>query len=242
MRYGIFSDVHSNLEALDAVIAAYRQENIDQYLCVGDIVGYGANPKECIVKIKSLAQVTVAGNHDWASVDLFPVDYFNPDAAAAVAWTMDRLDAEDRQYLMSLQLVFKNRHLTLVHGTLEAPGAFHYMMDEHAARKTFAVLSTDICFVGHSHRAGIFVKDKHGRLSYHKDPAVTIAEFKKYIVNVGSVGQPRDSYPRAAYCVYDTEARQLEIKRIPYDTETTREKIIDAGLPAFLGDRLLLGK
>jgi diadenosine tetraphosphatase ApaH/serine/threonine PP2A family protein phosphatase len=143
---------------------------------------------------------------------------------------------------MSLQLTFINKHLTLVHGTLEEPGAFHYLIDEHAARATFAVLSTKICFVGHSHLAGIFVKDNRGRISYLKERSAGIVEPESYIVNVGSVGQPRDGDPDAAYCVYDTEARTIEIKRVAYDRETARRKIIDAGLPRFLGDRLLSGR
>jgi predicted phosphodiesterase len=242
MRYGIFSDVHSNLEALEAVLDAYKKEAIDEFLCGGDIVGYGANPLECIARIKAVAKLTVAGNHDWASVGLFPVTYFNPLAAQAVSWTRQKLDTADNGFLKGLRLVFKNGDLTLVHGTLHNPEEFNYMMDGDAAERTFEILKTDICFVGHSHLPGFFIQDEEKRLSYREKDALAIQKGRQYIVNVGSVGQPRDRNPDAAYCIYDTDKKKVEIKRIKYDTEAARAKIINAGLPKFLGDRLLSGR
>lgn len=242
MRYGIFSDVHANLEALEAALADYQKEKIDEYLCIGDVVGYAANPRECIEKVKRAAEVTVAGNHDWASIDLFPADYFNPLAKEAVSWTQGNLQAGNRKFLESLQLVFKNTDLTLVHGTLESPEDFSYLMDSYAASRTFALLQTPVCFVGHSHVPGVFIRDKNNRISYQQEATVILEEDKKYIFNVGSVGQPRDDNPDAAYCVYDADNRRVQIKRIKYDIQTARKKIIEAGLPKFLGDRLLLGR
>ncbi len=242
MRYGIFSDVHANLEALEAVLVAYKKEAIDEFIYGGDIVGYGANPKECITRVKAIAKVAVAGNHDWASVDLFPTTYFNPLAAQAVSWTRQNLDPADEQFLKSLQLIFKNADLTLVHGTLHNPEEFDYMMDGYAADQTFEILETDICFLGHSHLPGFFIQDKDKRISYQEKGTLAIEKDKQYIVNVGSVGQPRDHNPDAAYCIYDTDKKRVEIKRIKYDIETARKKIINAGLPEFLGDRLLSGK
>jgi predicted phosphodiesterase len=242
MRYGIFSDVHANLEALEAVLDAYKKEVIDEFIYGGDIVGYGANPKECITRVKAIAKVTVAGNHDWASVDLFPTTYFNPLAAQAVSWTRQNLDTADEKYLKSLQLIFKNTDLTLVHGTLHNPQDFDYMLDGYAASQTFEILKTDICFVGHSHLPGFFIQDKDKRISYHEKDTLAIEKGKQYIVNVGSVGQPRDHNPDAAYCIYDTDKKKAQIKRIKYDIETARKKIINAGLPKFLGDRLLSGR
>ncbi|MDD5195857.1 MAG: metallophosphoesterase family protein, partial [Candidatus Omnitrophica bacterium] len=145
MRYGIFSDVHSNLEALETVLGAYKKEAIDEFICGGDIVGYNANPAECIAKIKDAAKVIVAGNHDWASVDLFPAAYFNPLAARAVSWTKQNICVADGKFLSCLQLVFENRDLTLVHGTLDNPGKFNYMFYDEDAAGTFAVLRTDLC-------------------------------------------------------------------------------------------------
>lgn len=242
MRYGIFSDVHSNSQALDAVIEAFKLERIDRYFCVGDVVGYGANPKECIEKVKALALISVAGNHDWASVDLFSADYFNPAAKEAVFWTKRNLDDNSRYFLESLKLVYKNEDLILVHGTLENPQDFNYLVDDSSAWSTFRLMETEICFVGHSHIAGIFFKDKDGWIYYRQGGSIEIKAENKYIVNVGSVGQPRDRNPDAAYCIYDSEKKEIQLKRIKYDIQAARKKIIEAGLPRFLGDRLTIGK
>ncbi len=242
MRYGIFSDIHSNLEALDAVIKAYKKEKIDKYLCIGDVVGYASNPRECVRIIKALAMITIAGNHDWASVNLFSVDYFNPNALDAIFWTRHNLDDNDRNFLESLKLVYKNEDLTLFHGTLDNPGDFNYMTDSSIAEESFRLLETDICFVGHTHIAGTFIQDKSDRIHYLKSVTINISPENKYIVNVGSIGQPRDSNPKASYCIYDSDKKEVQLKRIDYDIQTARKKIIDAGLPEFLGDRLLSGR
>lgn len=242
MRYGIFSDIHSNLEALDTVIEAYRKEKIDRYLCVGDVVGYASSPKECIEKIRMLVMITLAGNHDWASVNLISTDYFNPDALEAVFWTQRNLDEEGRYFLEHLMLVYKNEDLTMVHGTLDEPGDFNYMTDGYIASRTFELLETNICFVGHTHVPGVFIKSKDSRIRYQEDSNINIKEDSKYIINVGSVGQPRDGNPKAAYCIYDSDKKNVQIKRISYDIQTVRKKIIAGGLPRFLGERLLIGR
>lgn len=242
MRYGIFADIHSNLEALDEVIKAYKKEAIDKYLCVGDVIGYASNPKECIEKTKALTVIAVAGNHDWAVVDLFPVDYFNPVAREAIFWTKRNLDEQGRYFLESLKLIYKNEDLTLVHGTLDAPQEFHYMTDTYIAENSFRLLETNICFIGHSHAGGIFIKGKDDQMYYQEADSIKIKNENRYIINVGSVGQPRDGNPYASYCIYDTEEKEIQIKRINYDIQTARRKIIEAGLPRFLGDRLVMGR
>ena len=240
MRYGIFSDIHSNLEAFDTVIQAYQKEAIDKYLCVGDVVGYAANPRECIEKVKSLAMATVAGNHDWAAADLFPPEYFNPIARQAILWTRQLLSQEDFSFLKSLKLIFKDKDFTLVHGTLDNPQDFNYLSDDYSAEETFRLMENKICFVGHSHIPGIFIQDADEELHYLDDSCEIKGE-NKYIVNVGSVGQPRDGNPQAAYCIYDTDKKEVHIKRVSYDIASAKKKIIDAGLPRLLGDRLLSG-
>lgn len=242
MRYGIFSDIHSNLEALEAVIEAYKKEGIDKYLCVGDIVGYAANPRECIEKVKMLAMITVAGNHDWASVDLFSMDYFNPLAKEAIIWTQRNLDDQGRYFLEGPKLIYKNEDLTMVHGTLDEPQDFNYMTDGYTASKTFELLEINICFVGHTHVPGTFIKSENGRIQYQAESNSDIKEGNKYIINVGSVGQPRDGDPRAAYCIYDTDKKNIQIKRVNYDTQAARKKIIAEGLPGFFGERLIIGR
>lgn len=242
MRYGIFSDIHSNLQAFSSVIEACKKESIDQYLCIGDVVGYAVNPAECIDLVKNIAKVSVAGNHDWGTVNLFSIDYFNPAAAKAIFWTRHNLDENARFFLGSLKTVYKNEDLTLVHGSLNNPEVFNYMLDTDTAVESFKLMENNICFVGHTHVAGLFIQDKNFKVSYSNEDNINIIPQDKYIVNVGSVGQPRDNNPKASYCIYDTDKKEIRIKRIDYDIETARKKILDAGLPNFLGDRLLLGR
>ena len=242
MRYGIFSDVHSNLEALEAVINAYKYEAIDKYLCVGDVVGYATNPNECIEKVKHLAMITVAGNHGWGSVDKIGLGYFTPNAKKGVFWTRQNLEEESRYFLEALKLTYQNEDLTLVHGTLDNPQEFKYLTDGYLAQESFKLLETRICFVGHTHKPGTFIQEETGLIGYARDTLIRIKDEFKYMVNVGSVGQPRDRNPQAAYCIYDTDKKEVQIKRINYDIEAARKKIISAGLPQYLGDRLLVGR
>lgn len=242
MRCGIFSDIHSNLEALEAVIRAYKKESIDKYLCVGDVVGYGANPKECIKKVNSLAAVTIAGNHDWASVKLFSLDYFNEETREAISWTMRNLDTKDCDFLGALKLVYKDETLTLVHGTLDYPRDFNYMTDGYIAEETFRLMQTNICFVGHTHLPSTYIKDNLERILYYEEPITYIRPQNKYIINVGSVGQPRDGNRKASYCIYDTDKKIVQIKRVDYNVNAARKRIIKCGLPQLFGDRILRGK
>lgn len=242
MRYGIFSDVHSNLEALTAVLEAFRKESIEEYLCVGDIVGYAADPLACIERVREVAEAAVAGNHDWAAIGLLSDAYFNEFAREALVWTRQRIGLGERAYLEALGLVYKNKDLTLVHGTLEDPPAFDYLIDEADAAASAAALENNICFVGHSHVAGIFAVEPSGRLWRLSGTTSGIGEGNKYIVNVGSVGQPRDGDPRASYCVYDSARKKVWLKRAAYDVASARRRVIAEGLPAYLGDRLLYGQ
>ncbi|OGW53695.1 MAG: hypothetical protein A2Y81_08710 [Nitrospirae bacterium RBG_13_43_8] len=240
MRYGIFSDIHGNLEAFEVAIGALLNERIDKFLCVGDIVGYGADPAECVKKTRSLNPVIVCGNHDAASVGLTDIRYFNEVARQAVLWTQKNLSQKDMIFLKGLDLVYKNQHLTLAHGTLHEPEEFHYMFDRNAAVATFGLMETQICFVGHSHVPGIFsYKGRH--LSYLYREKVRISKGERMIVNVGSIGQPRDGDPRLCFCVYDTDNGSVELKKLSYDVAKTQKKIINAGLPCFLADRLSSG-
>jgi len=241
MRYGIFSDIHSNLEALEAVAARYAREGIEQYFCAGDVVGYAANPNECVALVKKYAFVTVAGNHDWACVGLCDAMQFNLFATQALEWTRARLSDESRDFLRSLRLEFVNKDLTLVHGSLDNPEEFDYMFDSAAASRTFRILKTQVCFVGHTHVAGYFVMDRHSAIQYRQDASLALEDGNRYIVNVGSVGQPRDGNSCAAYCIYDTEKKEISIKRTEYQIDFARKKILESGLSRSLGDRLLTG-
>ncbi len=237
MRYAIFSDVHSNLEAFQAVLLAYQKENIDHYLCLGDIVGYGADPSECIRLIKELKVITVAGNHEWGVCGKSPLENFTPLAKEAVAWTAKRLNPEELSFLGSLPLTHSLEDFVLVHSSLETPEEFYYLNNYDEAYNTFNLLKKNACFIGHTHKPGVFVQE-NALLSFRKGGTLQLEENKKYIINVGSVGQSRDGDWRASIAVYDSSSRTVEIKRIGYDVETAQKKILACGLPEELALRL----
>jgi putative phosphoesterase len=241
MRYGIFSDVHSNLPALEAVLKAYAQEKIDQYVCAGDMVGYAAEPRECLSRVRDLNPLMVAGNHDWASTGKFSSEYFNPIARQAVEWTAGRLGGEDKRFIDSLRLKVSSNDFVMVHGTLDNAQDFNYLFDRLDAQLNFDLMDAPICVVGHTHIPGIFVEEAQ-KISYTNDYPVEISPQKKYIINVGSVGQPRDTDWRASYCVLDSSSRTVEIKRVEYDVKEAQKRIIAAGLPHFLAERLFIGR
>ncbi|MDP2939377.1 MAG: metallophosphoesterase family protein [Candidatus Omnitrophota bacterium] len=240
MRYGIFSDIHSNLQAMEAVLESYLKENIDKYFCVGDIVGYAANPIECLDWVRKLNPVIVAGNHDWAVADLFDMEYFNPIAKQAVLWTKEVLGEKEKSFLGNLPMVFEDENFSLVHGTLDNPQDFDYLTNEFIAKRTFAFMKNNLLFVGHTHVAGIFIEDG-GSISYFEEESIKLTSNKRYIVNVGSIGQPRDGNPRPSFCIFDTNTKVLETRRINYNIQEAKKRIIEAGLPSYLAERLSIG-
>lgn len=240
MRYGIFSDVHGNLEALTAVLHAFSAETIDRYVCAGDIVGYGADPSKCIGKIGALSCITVAGNHDWAVSDLFDPINLNEAAREAVLWTEGVLSWEEIGYLKSLELVVEEKTFAVVHGSLDSPADFNYILTVRDVRTTVKILKKPLCFIGHSHCPAVF-QYAEGMIRFRREHKLKVSPDVKYVVNVGSVGQPRDGDPRAAYAVYDEEKRTVEIKRVAYDIKKAQEKILKAGLPSLLAYRLSTG-
>lgn len=242
MRHAFLSDIHGNLEALEAVAGALREERIDDWYCLGDIVGYGADPKACIETVRSLGpRSAIAGNHEWAVLGRMNLDYFNETAAAAVRWTARQLDQREADYCASFGLVHETETFTLVHGTLAAPEQFRYLVDADDARTTMDLMERGVCFVGHTHVAGVFYEQR-GRVQYTPGPTVTVAGDAKYVVNVGSVGQPRDLDPRAAYVLYDDTEGTITIRRVAYDLRTAAGKIRAAALPERFAARLAEGR
>ena len=244
MKYAIISDIHSNLEAFQKVIDAIKEEKVDRYLFAGDIVGYGANPSECIKELKKLDCVRIAGNHDWGTVELTSIEDFNQYAQEAIKWTIEKLSEKDREFLRTLPLVQKIDDITLVHATLQRPEKWDYIRSTFQAHKSVEIQETSILFAGHSHVPITFFEPSgvKGPIRFTKEEKIQIQEGYKYFINVGSVGQPRDGNPKSAYAIYDKENRTLEIKRIEYDIKTTQEKIFEAGLPRILGERLEHGE
>lgn len=242
MRYAIISDIHGNLEAFKEVLNALSKERIDTYLSIGDVVGYGADPKECIKLLKSINPAAlIAGNHEWGVVGMKDLEYFNGLAKKGIIWTKTILDKDEIDYLKSFELVYEDNNMTLVHGTLNSPEEFYYIFDIDDAYVTISLMKNPLCFVGHSHLPAIFATID-SKVIYIEEEKIKIDTERKYVINVGSVGQPRDGDPRASYAVYDDEEMTVEIKRAEYDVKRTQEKILAAGLPARLADRLSEGR
>lgn len=237
MRYGIFSDIHSNLEALHAALEVYKKERIERYLCIGDIISYGADPSPCIRIVRELKANIVAGNHEWGVCAKSGLENFTDIAQKALVWTKAALSEEERDFLAGLPLVCEEENFILVHGSLDSPADFYYLNTMEEADMSFAALRKQICFVGHTHRPGVFV-EKEGELFFKPLKVLELEDNKRYIVNVGSVGQPRDRDYRASLVVYDSDTRIVELKRVDYDFRLTQEKILKAGLPESLARRL----
>ena len=240
MRFAIFSDIHANLEALEAVLADARQRKCTHFVCLGDVVGYNANPHECLERVRELDCPTVKGNHDeQASVSRFPTD-FNQLAERAIKWTRDKLTEKDKQWLRDLPFQKQVRDFTIVHATLDTPEQWGYVFNNLDAAASFTYQHTTICFFGHTHVPMVFIRDEGVRRELIDH--VRIEPAKKYFINVGSVGQPRDGNWRAAYCVYDVENTLVQQIRIKYDLATAQKKVIEAGLPRPLAERLAMGR
>ncbi len=240
----IVSDVHSNIQALDAVLHDAEQHGpIDRVWCLGDIVGYGADPAPVIATLRSRGALVVAGNHDRAACDLMSADEFNPVAARAVAWTSERLTGDERRWLGELPLAAVSGGWTLAHGSLRAP-EWEYLLDEEQAAAQFALQTTPYSLVGHSHLPFVVRDIPNVQPSFESTADGFMLELDdvRLIVNPGSVGQPRDGDPRASYVLYDEAAATITWRRVEYDIAAARRAIIDAGLPRFLAERLAEGR
>ncbi len=242
MKYAIYSDVHSNVEAFQAVLNDIGRQKVDQKLFLGDIVGYGPNPNECIDILKQNADVMLAGNHDWAAVGLTDTSYFNPYATASMEWTAEQLTKENKEFLKKLKPTGIIDNLQLVHSTPYEPEAWHYIMNMRDAQANYKELTTDICFIGHSHQPLIIEMVDEINVMPIRDLYATLENNRNYIINVGSVGQPRDSNSDACYVLYDSKAKTIEYRRIEYDVKKVQKKMEAAKLPEYLVNRLAAGK
>jgi len=240
VRYAILSDIHGNLEALDAVLAD-AASRADAVLCLGDIVGYGADPAACIERVAARAEVVVAGNHEHGVTGLLDLAWFNNSARAAAMWTRRRLDEDQRAWLGTRPLVHVIEDATLVHASPANPEEWEYLISADDGYEAFGAFATRVCFVGHSHRPGAWSIGSSGPAHEPSATDTVLERGRRYVINVGSVGQPRDHDARAAYAVWSTDEHHVTIRRVPYDVATAREKILAAGLPTFLADRLSIG-
>ncbi len=240
MRFAIFSDIHANLEALEAVLEDAHEHNCRHFVCLGDVVGYNANPHECVERIRHMDCPIVKGNHDEQASLIESSRDFNELAERAIQWTRDHLTAEDKMWLRDLRLQRQVRDFTIVHATLDTPARWGYVFNNLDAAASFTYQHTTVCFFGHTHLPMAFIRyDGVRRVSTE---LLRIEMGKKYFINTGSVGQPRDGNWHAAYCIYDVENNIVEQRRVKYKVATAQKKIIKAGLPPLLAERLAIGR
>jgi len=269
MKYAIISDIHANADALEVVLERCRDLEVTNFICLGDVVGYNADPKYCLSAVRNLNLIAcVKGNHDeYASNNDDTMEGFNPHAKKAVLWTKAQLSEEEQQWLRTrpMRATIRNSNITIVHATLDSPESWGYIFDVHHAADNFAYQFTQLCFCGHSHVPIAFCKRPITNASEKPIQELTEWAYKrnegmvprdvnvmdsisieivpgyKYLINVGSVGQPRNNDPRASFAIYDNEMQKVTRYRIPYNIKAQQEKIRAAGLPDRLALRLETG-
>lgn len=241
MKYALLGDIHSNLEALQAVLNDARQEGVTNYACTGDIVGYNADPKTCLKIIRGLKCEVVQGNHDYYAGCNESMDLFTPMAQRSIYWTRKQLTPLDRKYLRELPLVRDIEDFTLVHSSLSNPSRWNYIFKRDAAESCFRNQFSNVCFFGHTHVPLAFVFEGANIDKGFYD-TLKIQPDYKYLINVGSVGQPRDRNPLAAYAIYDMDERTVTLRRVEYDINAVQNKIRSAGLPFRNALRLEFGR
>jgi diadenosine tetraphosphatase ApaH/serine/threonine PP2A family protein phosphatase len=243
MRYLLISDIHGNLEALQATLEAAKRFEPYQLMCLGDVVGYGADPQPCIDLVGDNASLMLAGNHDLAVAGVIPTDNFNAIARRSVDWTREQLTSEDRELLGNLPLQYVDGDYCYTHASPIDPMRFAYIRTLEEVGEVFNHIGQRFCFVGHTHLPVIVsMRQKTGKMEVVRDPRIRLKEGDRYFINVGSIGQPRDSNPDACCVLLDEEADTLQFVRIPYDISKSQGKILSNGLPSYLAERLVLAR
>ena len=243
MRYLLISDIHGNLEALQATLDAAKRFEPYQLMCLGDVVGYGADPRPCIDLVGDRANLMLAGNHDLAVAGVISVDEFNAIARRSIEWTSEQLSAEDKELLGNLPLQYVDGDYCYTHASPVDPMKFAYIRTLEDVADVFSHIGQRFCFVGHTHLPVLVTMNgKSGKMEVLRDARVRIQEGTRYFINVGSIGQPRDSNPDACAVLLDEENGTLEFVRVPYDISKSQGKILSNGLPSFLAERLVLAR
>ncbi|MDX1613365.1 MAG: metallophosphoesterase family protein [Candidatus Promineifilaceae bacterium] len=241
MRFLVLSDIHANLTAFETVLEA-AQGQYDFLWCLGDVVGYGPSPNECVELLREQEHLALSGNHDWAALGRLDLDTFNPDARAAAEWTQQQLSDDSRAYLEQLESRTEQNGFTLAHASPRQP-VWEYILDTETAAANFGQFESRQCLVGHTHVPVVYEQLPDGdvqALAPDYEQAIQLGE-RRLIVNPGSVGQPRDADPRAAYALLDMESMSWRHYRVSYDIEQTQERMLGAGLPIRLIARLSMG-
>lgn len=229
MKYAILGDVHANLEALNAVLDDAEMQGATHYACTGDMVGYNADPKACLKKLRKINASLIQGNHDYYASCNESMERFTPLAKKSIHWTRKQLSFFERKYLRNLPLIRDIENFSIVHSSLKNPHDWTYILKPKAANASFNNQFSTICFYGHTHIPMAFIQTK--KTEKVKLKTLKIEKNTHYLINVGSVGQPRDRNPDATYVLYDLEHQTVQLRRVPYDIKTTQLKIRNAGLP-----------
>ncbi len=229
MKYAILGDIHANLEALEAVLKDAEEQGVTHYACTGDVVGYNADPRHCLQRIRALDCKVVQGNHDYYAACNENMELFTPMAQKSIRWTRKHLNPLERKYLRGLPLIIDIENFTIVHSSLSNPHRWNYIFKRKAADANFRNQFNNVCFFGHTHVPLAFVKGESIEKGFYK--TLTIHPNYQYLINVGSVGQPRDRNPKAAYAIYDLEAQTVTMRRVAFDIQAAQLKIRAAGLP-----------
>lgn len=238
MRLAIFSDIHSNLEALETAVYHAETQAVEATVVLGDTVGYGANPNECFEWVMHHAVVNLMGNHEKAVIDRTIRQSFNPYAHEAIVWTEEKMDEIFKKKIDGLPYMKIDKEVTFTHGSPDRPEEYRYLLSFEDAAPSFGYFEHRVCFVGHTHVPSCFCQN--ARTAARLLPGRTqLLPDERYILNPGSIGQPRDRDPRLAYGIFDTAKQTFEIFRLPYDNIKAANKIRKAGLPRYLADRLL---
>jgi len=238
VRYLFLSDIHSNLEAFERIIEEIPKLNVDSLVYLGDLLGYGASPRECVDLARKHSGIFILGNHEYEMLRHVDTGRLNDFAAGAIEYTLMHVSDDDIAYLKQFELIEAFGDCTCVHGSPQDPEGFDYILEASDADRAFRYLKTKLCFIGHTHIPSIFVEgDEH---SYHLNPGMYhLDKSKRYIINGGSVGQPRDKDKRVSCVVFDDAEYTIELIRLDYDKHKAADKIIRAGLPESLAHRLI---
>jgi diadenosine tetraphosphatase ApaH/serine/threonine PP2A family protein phosphatase len=242
MKYAIISDIHGNFEALKAVLKGIEKTGADKFICLGDIIGYGADIHECISEVQRIGAVTVPGNHEYAVLGKIDYRLFRNDVWPVWNWTRKNLTDSELSFLQGLPEKKRLENFTIVHGSPRDP-VLEYIDSPEIASDNFALISTKVCFVGHTHIPGVYFLDNEGKVQhrYFNVPEFDLAQTAKAIVNAGSVGQPRDKDPRAGYLIFDSETNTVTDHRVKYDVRKEQKRMQKLDVPEFFIQRLSLG-
>jgi diadenosine tetraphosphatase ApaH/serine/threonine PP2A family protein phosphatase len=241
LKYAIISDIHANLEALQAVLSRIETLGVDLTVCLGDVVGYNANPDDCINLVRQNNIPTICGNHDAVACGLEEPWGFNPVALSAAIWTRENLSEANLEWLRNLPDAQKFNDFLAVHGSPTSRNTYLFTWEDILPHIPYVEeKGCDVCFFGHTHSPGIFSTD--GVYTVDTDFKFELGTDKTFFINPGSVGQPRDGDPRAAFGVYDAESKVYQHMRIPYPVKRAADRVLDEGLPHFLAERLFLGR